>query len=277
MGITIKPLEDHFVKKTILAATALALLGVSGMASAIQVTLTAHNSRSGSGTLSTLKWATCAPTAATNPCISTTNAWVLANVTGSTAVWDWDPATGILSMTGTFQTTTHLSSNANGSSIISDKVTDMVINTTTMTTTASSYQCVEGTFLGSVGANGCLNTSLGGDFANNSSAAYNVGGNANCINRSIGGDDSSTGNVRGLMSVAAGGGCDATDGAFNHYTVVSYTGLNGQLILSNGVPIGSAGTNYLTFSVIPVPAAVWLFGSGLGLLGMARRRAVAAA
>ena len=265
------------MKKIILAGVTLALLGLSGMASAIQVTLTAHNSRSGSGTLSTLKWATCAPTGATNPCISTTNAWVLANVTGSTAVWDWDPGTGILSMTGTFQTTTHLSSNANGSSIISDKVTDMVINTVAGTTTAASYQCIEGTFLGGVGANGCLTTSTGGDFANSSSALYNVGGNANCINRTIGGDDSSTGDVRGLSTLAASGGCDATSGAFTHYTVASYTGPGGQLILSNGIPIGSANTNYLTFSVVPVPAAVWMFGSALGLLGIARRRAVKAA
>ncbi|MEO7385681.1 MAG: hypothetical protein ABIX37_01965 [Gammaproteobacteria bacterium] len=265
------------MKRLILAATTLALLGASAMASAVSVTLTAHNSRSTSGTLSTQKWATCAPTGATNPCISTTNAWVLANVTGSTAVWDWDPVTGILSMTGTFQTTSHLSSNANGSSVISDKVTDMVINTVAGTTTAASYQCIEGTFLGSVGANGCLNVSLGDDFALNSSAAYNVGGNANCVNRTVGGDDSSTGNVRGLSSLAAGGGCDATDGAFLHYTVLSYTGPGGQLILSNGIPTGSPNTNYLTFSVVPVPAAVWLFGSAVGLLAAARRRTAKAA
>lgn len=30
------------------------------------------------------------------------------------------------------------------------------------------------------------------------------------------------------------------------------------------------------YSVVPVPAAVWLFGSALGLLGLARRRSVAA-
>jgi len=274
------------VRKVILAGATLALLGVSGMASAVTVTLTAHNQRASSGTLSTLKWATCAPVGATNPCYSTSGVsqggiWSNANATGATAVWDWDNATGVLSMTGIFQSTSFISSNANGLPVISDKVVDMVINTTTNMTTAASYQCVEGTFLAGVGANGCANVSTGDDFTYDGSIAFNVGGDANCVNRTVGGDDVSTGNVRGLMSVAGGGGCDATDGAFNLWTVVSYTGPGGQLIVSNGIDIGLAGTNYLTFSVaeavVPVPAAVWLFGSALGLLGVARRRAGAAA
>ena len=36
-------------------------------------------------------------------------------------------------------------------------------------------------------------------------------------------------------------------------------------------------TYYLTFAAIPVPAAVWLFGSALGLMGLARRRKTASA
>ncbi|MCC7258948.1 MAG: hypothetical protein IT486_11315 [Gammaproteobacteria bacterium] len=88
--------------------------------------------------MSTLKWKACAPTGATNPCLSTTNAWTLANVTPSNAVWDWDYHSGVLSMTGLFQTTSHLGSNANGSSVISDKVTDLVIDTTNNTTSAAT-------------------------------------------------------------------------------------------------------------------------------------------
>ena len=58
---------------------------MAGAASAapVSVRLDAHNQRSSSGTLSTLKWKTCAPTGTTNPCLSTTNAWTLANATGS--------------------------------------------------------------------------------------------------------------------------------------------------------------------------------------------------
>jgi hypothetical protein len=196
----------------------------------------------------------------------------------STAVWDWNNGTGVLSMTGTFNTASTLGSSgaAAASAVIGDKVVDMVIDTANSLTTATSYACAEGNFLANVGAHGCANVSTGGDFTYNGSVAYNVGGVANCINRTIGGDDVSTGNPRGLMSAAAGGGCDAVDGAFNLWTVVSYTGPGGQLILSNGIATTAAGTNYLTFSVpavVPVPAAVWLFGSAMGLLAVARRRA----
>jgi len=109
---------------------------------------------------------------------------------------------------------------------------------------------------------------------------YNVGGNANCVQRTIGGDDSSTGNVRSLANTAGGGGCNAGDGAFNLWTIVNDTtnlGVGGQLIVSNGIPIANAGTAYLTFTVsaVPVPGAVWLLGSAVGLLGLVRRRIAA--
>jgi hypothetical protein len=255
----------------------MALLAVSGAASAATLQLIADNTRSSSGTLSYQKFETCAPLSSTNGCISTTNSWTLANQTGSTATWDWDGTT--LAATGMFQTTSHLSSNANASSVISDRTVGLNINTGTMTTTATSYNCIEGTFLANVGANGCLNTGTGGDFTNNSSALYNVGGDATCVQRTVSGDDASTGNPRGLVSRAAGGGCDATDGAYDLWTIVQdNTSTGGQLILSNGIDIGAAGTHFMTFNaVVPVPAAVWLFGSALGLLGVARRRSVATA
>ena len=251
------------MKTSIVSLLSLVLLAALNVANAYTVTLQAHNQRSNSGTLSTLKWKTCAPVATLNPCLSTTNAWTLANATGSTAVWDWNPVTQILSSSGTFQTTSHLSSNANGSPVISDKLVNLAINLGTSTSTATSYNCIEGTFLASVGANGCLNVSTGLDFSLASSALYNVGGNANCVQRTIGGDDESTGNPRGVQTAAAAGGCDAVDGGYNLYTLLQdTTATNGGILrISNGICIGSgnvdaacAGTNYLTF--VRAPEAV---------------------
>jgi outer membrane receptor protein involved in Fe transport len=234
------------VRKAILL---LGLLFVSNLAGAVQLTLVADNTRSSSGTLSYQVFKACTPpsNAATTGCSTFASSWQVANgVTGSTATWDWDGTT--LNATGIFQSTSHISSNPNGSSIISDKTVNLVINTAAMTTTATSYNCIEGSFLGTVGAHGCFNTELGDDFVNDSSALYNVGGDAACINRTIGGDDVNTGNVRGLTAKMAGGGCDATDGAYDLWTIVSdTTATGGQLILSNGVDIALAGTHFMTF------------------------------
>ena len=268
------------MKKVLLTSVSVALLAVSGVASAVTLELVADNTRSSSGTLSYQVFKSCSPASnvAGTGCSTFGSFWQVTNgVTGSTATWAWDGTT--LAATGTFQSTSHLSSNPAASAVVSDKTVNLNINTGTLTTTATSYNCVEGNFLVNVGANGCLNTLTGSNFVNESSAIYNVGGNAACVNRTIGGDDSSGGNVRGLTSMAAGGGCDATDGAYDLWTVVlDNTGSGGQLILSNGIDTALAGTHYMTFNtVVPVPAAVWLFGSALGLMGVARRRSVATA
>jgi hypothetical protein len=268
----------------VVAAVA-ALLSVSGAANAalLDATLVAHNQRSSSGSLSTLKWDDCTTYTAATACINPANATLAEmGITGSTAVWSWDTVTGVLSMTGSFNTASTLGSSgaAAASVVIGDKVTNLVINTVANTTIASTYNCAEGNFLGNVGANGCLNIDLSDDFANNSSALYNVGGNANCVQRTIGGDDVSTGNPRGLASAAAAGACDPIDGAFDFWTVVqNVTDSGGTLILSNGVDIALSGTNYLTFEVaaVPAPAAVWLLGTGVvALAGRRLRRRKAA-
>jgi len=48
---------------------------------------------------------------------------------------------------------------------------------------------------------------------------------------------------------------------------------NGVFSLTGGILGEAFGTG--SFGVVPVPAAVWLFGSALGLLGWVRRRTTA--
>ena len=242
------------MRKATFSLVTLALLILCNTASAVNVRLLAHNQRSNSGTLSYLKWSACGPPfIKEDPCLNFANPWTAANVTASTATWDWNAATGVLTSTGFFQTTSFISSNALGNAVISDKVVDLVINTGTSTTTATSYQCIEGKFLATVGAHGCANVSTGFDFFYNGSMAYNVGGAANCIQRTIGGDDSSTGNPRGLTSAAATGVCDAVDGAFNQWTILGVDAIatGGQLVLTNGIDILLPSTSYLTFTAAP--------------------------
>jgi len=198
-----------------------------------------------------------------------------------TATWNWDGS--VLTQTGSLSSTQNVGINP----LITDNTTNMVIDTTANTTTASSYTCTEGTFLGGVGAHGCWNLDLGGDFVLNSSATYNVGGDANCINVALAGDDLAAGNPR-YMGASSGGSCDpAGQLAYAAWNIhLDNTGVNGGLlILSSTTTAGCAGgttknaacanQTYMTLQAIPVPAAVWLFGSGLGLLGLARRRLAA--
>ncbi len=242
---------------------AVAVLLTSTSAFAVQLTIITDGLRSGSGTNSSKS---------------------LSGTATAAGAWAWDGA--ILSAAGTLNGVVGCGP---GCTIVTDSTTNMVVNTTLGTTTAASYTCIEGNFLGGVGANGCLSTSLGGDFIDQSSALYNVLGDANCVNRTIGGDDSSTGNPRGL-GTSSGGGCDTQDGAYKQWSTFSDgTGVNGGLLtLWNGAGPTScittttkdaacAGVTKLVLQAIPVPAAVWLFGSGLGLLGLARRRIGASA
>jgi hypothetical protein len=126
--------------------------------------------------------------------------------------------------------------------------------------TASAYSCVEGQFGPNVGAALCGNYNYGANYIHESSTNYNsIPGT-----RVIGGDD-----------VAVGPQQQGSDyGA----STASYNGTT--LLMTNAAWTGGSGSSstagvQLSFQVVPVPAAVWLFGSALGLLGWVRKRATA--
>lgn len=219
----------------------------------------------------------------------------------------WDFTGGVLSQTGgTLRANQRIGSAPGPSSswLLTDVVTGLSIDTGASTTTASSYNCIEQPF-GATTAASCYNSSVGFNSTIESTVDYNVGGNASCEERTIGGDDvAGSGNVfRGLRSWdgtgCAGAGSDSNNtgrGALDAIHILQNSG--GVLILANWngtltndqaiqcVNTGSASAidptgfcgraHWLVFSnTVPVPAAAWLFGSALGLLGWVRRRALA--
>lgn len=282
-------------KELLKGLAAVALLGASMSASAVQVYLVNSSLRNGSGSTiySLIYDQTC-----TNCAGSGTN------MTASDATWDWDAGTGVLSQTGgTLRQYQWIgSSTASGQMILGDIATGLQLNTQTASTNATTYNCYEGNF-GATSATSCGSVVVAGG---GSTIDYNVNGNAACENRNIIFPDTAGGTVfRGLKSwdssFAAECGGENGDGNMTGrgaldmvQLVLDNTGSTGQLILGNSVNgspfnsfcMGAAGggqlngaacarSHWLIFSTtqpVPVPAAAWLFGSAAGLLGWARRR-----
>jgi hypothetical protein len=223
---------------------AMALLAASTAANAIGVTLLVHNQTSSSGTISTLITNGSHSSGAVGP---------------STATFDWDGTT--LTATGYYSATSSLGSSPYGPSVLSDSITDLSINTGTTSAGATAYACVEGTFLAGVGANGCGGYNLGPNYADESTTVWGPG---TATSQTINGDDGITGTLRtiaaydfGTVTLISGASTTAPGAIFS---------------IGNGISLGTPSGEAMKFTVVPVPAAVWLFGSALGLLGWARRR-----
>jgi hypothetical protein len=217
---------------------ALALFAVSWSANAVTLVLVSHQTTAQGGVASLY-----------------TNG---ETITGgaSTAIWSWDGT--ILSSTGLYSATSAIHP---GSTILSDQITDLNIDTSTSSAGGTAaYACLEGTFLASVSNNGCGGYAWGTNGIDESSVSYGPGLTASLT---LGGDDTPAGALRTIAAFDYG-----LDG-------VTGTGLalGDAVYIGTGIALGSTGGERMTFTVVPVPAAAWLFGSALGLLGWMRRRA----
>ena len=228
------------MKKTAVAAAVGAAMGVAaGSASAaiVNVSLTKVKSGSPNGTSTA----------------STGNGQLTGTLTGT-----YNTTTGVVTMDA--GTTTALFNVTPSSSAFTHNHSNWTTGSGGYS--ASAYSCVEGTFGNSVGASLCGNYNFGANFVNESSTNYNVIPGT----RSLGGDD-----------IAIGPHQQGT--AYSTSTAL-YDGVELIMISTDwvgGTGSMSTGGIQLIFNVsaaaVPVPAAVWLFGSALGLLGWARRRA----
>ena len=186
------------------------------------------------------------------------------NISSSTSLnWTYDDVTYLMTQTGGLlnaRVTT-----APTSTLFRQSITGLVIGNGGAAS-ATTFRCTEGNFGAGVGASICGNYLLGANFTNESTTTWGPG---TAASRTIGGDD-----------IAAGP--QQTIAILDGMDIVSWVGTT--LVLSNRtctgpcttLPADSYNNGYkYTFSVplilVPVPAAVWLFGSALGVMGLMRR------
>lgn len=188
------------------------------------------------------------------------------NITSTTSTWDYDTVSGSLTQVGgTFNVRF---TTAPTSTLFRHTATGMVLGAPTAT--ASTFVCQEGNFGAGVGASICGNYSFGANFANESTATWGPG---TASSKTIGGDDVNFGPQQSI-------------GAYNYFATVSWDGT--ILRMGNGAcnpfapgnangcaTVGGFNTGYAWTLSTPLPAAVWLFGSAVGLLGAARLRSKA--
>jgi len=183
-----------------------------------------------------------------------------ANLTSSTATFEYDDVTNLLTQTGGTLNERYTISPI--TTLFRHLLTGTVIGNGGAAT-ASTYECVEGNFGTTVGASLCGNYNFGGNYANESTLTYGPG---TTVSRTIGGDDMSIGDPQSIA-------------ALNGMNTVSFDGTT--LVLSNATPQPTPTSGYrwqLSTTIIPVPAAAWLIGPAVLAAGrFARRRRSTAA
>ena len=145
---------------------------------------------------------------------------------------------------------------------------------------ATAYSCIEGSFGGIVGANICGNYVLGSNGIDNSTISYSTVPGTRTMNNNAGtliADDVSTGaqqQVGDMACTIVSGTAGASDNLVCESALWNSAGVDAS---GNATGTSTAGMQFTfnsnTVHAVPVPAAAWLFGSALGLLGWVRRRA----
>ena len=208
----------------------------------------------------------------------------------TTAMWQWDGTT--LNGSGLYSAVWPLLGSPASPALFAEQITDLSINTTTGVASASSFSCIEGGFGSVVGASLCGNYDFGTNFIDESSTSWGPG---TAFSQTIGGDDVSNGAPRALSNYSFSHSYVFTYEA-EFIPLVTYSQYDwATVVIGNGIALGSSGAEWMCFNSnyaiesqppgfpgcetaielaiapVPVPPALWLFGSALGFAAWWRR------
>jgi hypothetical protein len=177
------------------------------------------------------------------------------DISRSTATWDFDGMT--LTGDGVFSSTFGFSPLL---FIFNEVIEDMSISMDGAVS-ATSYTCVDGGFLAVLGVfeSTCGQYTFGANGIDESSLTYS----GTTLTRTIGGDDIPIENNDGVL--------------FDPYQLIFWYGFeidswDGETLLMQQLDSNGSG-KIMAFSVVPIPAAAWLFGSALlGLASLKRKK-----
>jgi hypothetical protein len=168
----------------------------------------------------------------------------------STATWVYNTETAVLTGSGLLSIDALFTPTID---IFEQRTVDPVF-TVGNVATATSFACIEGGFGVATFSHSCGGWGFGSDDTNDSSITY---GPNTSVSRTILGDD-----VSNYLPFA-----------IHQYDNMS-ADWNGTTLVFHNTKSAGAGLAYdITFTAVPIPATVWLFGSALGLLGWMRRKA----
>jgi len=204
-------------------ALAMVLMAVASAANAVTVVLVTHEQTSAGGVVSEL---------------ITDGSHMSGIAPPSTALFDWDGTT--LTSTGLYAATASIGGSPASPTILSDQITDLTIDTGTPAATATAYTCVEGTFLGGVGTNGCGGYDLGVNFADESTTVWGPG---LAVSQTIGGDDVLTTGPRTISAY------DFGDVDFMDVDMSGGLTIGDFVAIGNGIAVGVASGELMTFEV----------------------------
>ena len=174
-----------------------------------------------------------------------------------TSTWTFDAVTGTAVQTGG---TYSRQMKAGSSPLMRHTMTGVTLSSGAAT--GATWACIEGNFGPGIGASICGNYNYGTNLTNQSTYTPTATG----ATVTLGGDDGSIGPPQSLansyssmVATSLGGGAWSLHNTNQPNVSNSTSGYD--FIFQQGPP-----------DLIPVPAAVWLFGSALGLMGVMRRK-----